>query len=462
MMKTLRVKDDSFTQRKLSLRKAVKYISFIIGGAVLFCVLMFILFPDPFINTLLKDQITKAFTEAYPEYTIELGDMHYSVWKNQLGCDTITLDAGDSTFTSSVASFSVYGIPWIKILWQGQFTLNNLTSSTIDAQNIVFNLRQTQDEFSLGMLHISVPDSEIVADSIKYYSLISDEQFFSKSQFKQTRFRFDIPQIKIMGLDYPALLQGNTYNAKSINIYNMFADILVNMDKPYDKNSSKPQMPNEALFLMKEIVKIDSLKIINGRLKYGERFAIGATPGVILFNKVNVLASGISNHQAHPDTVVIHVEGLFMNSGRMKLFMEIPLASRDFSLRYSGSLSAMDMTELNSFIEPAEHHRIKSGIVQSATYNINVNTGNANGTLRVVYKDLSIAVIDKNTGSEKGFLDKISSFISKSFVIRGNNMPDKSGLMKIGVVGYTRKPVETFIQFMWFALRSGIGNVVGF
>ena len=462
MMKTPRVKNNSFSWRKLSLRKVVKYVSFIIGGAVLFCVLMFILFPDPFINTLLKDRITKAFTEAYPEYTIELGDMHYSVWKNQLGCDTITLNASDSTFTCSVASFSVYGIPWIKILWQKQFTLNNLTSSTIDAQNIVYNLRQTQDEFSLGMLHISVPDSEIIADSIKYHSLISDEQFFSKSQFKQTRFRFDIPQIKIMGLDYPALLQGNIYNARSINIYDMFADILVNMDKPYDKNSSNPQMPNEALFLMKEIIKIDSLKIINGRLKYGERFAIGATPGVILFNKVNVLASGISNHQAHPDTVVIHVEGLFMNSGRMKLFMEIPLTSRDFSLRYSGSLSTMDMTELNSFIEPAEHHRIKSGIVQSAAYNINVNTGNANGTLRVVYKDLSIAVIDKNTGSEKGILDKISSFISKSFVIRENNMPDKSGSMKIGVVRYTRKPDETFFKFMWFALRSGIGNVVGF
>ena len=41
-------------------------------------------------------------------------------------------------------------------------------------------------------------------------------------------------------------------------------------------------------------------------------------------------------------------------------------------------------------------------------------------------------------------------------------MPGKSGSMKIGIVKFTRKPDEPFIQFTWFALRSGIANVVGF
>ncbi len=102
----------------------------------------------------------------------------------------------------------------------------------------------------------------------------------------------------------------------------------------------------------------------------------------------------------------------------MKLHMAIPLASKDFSLRYSGSLSTMDVTELNSFIEPGEHQRIKSGILQSASFNINVNSGHASGTLRVVYKDVTIAVLNKNTGSEKGIFNRIVSFFGKVFVIR--------------------------------------------
>ncbi|MCX6175522.1 MAG: hypothetical protein NTZ27_12285 [Ignavibacteriales bacterium] len=461
MMKTPQMKNTSFNWREQSLLKVAKYVSFIVGAVILICVLIFIFFPDPFINAFFKDRITKAFKETYPAYSIKFSDMHYNFWKNRLGCDSLTLKTNDSTLTCSVASFSVSGIGWMKILMKKDYTSNILTSSVIDAQKIVLNFRQSQNELRFDMLHISVPDSEMVADSIKFYSLIDDEQFFAKNQFRQTRFRFNIPQIKIMGLNCLALLQGNIYSARNINIHDVFLDILVNMDKPYDMNSSNPQMLNEALSSMKEIVKVDSLKVINGRLNYRERFVVKAIPGVVKFDKVNVSISGIANNTAHPDTTIIHGEGLFMNSGTMKLFMAIPPTSTDFSLRYSGSLSTMDVTVLNSFIEPCEHKRIKSGILQSATYNINVNSGHANGTLRAAYKDLSIAVLNKNTGSENGIFDRVSSIFSKIFIIRGANMPDEKGLMKIGEIKYTRNPRDYFFNFLWFALRNGIADVIG-
>ena len=460
-MKTPQIKNVSFSWRKLSLRKVAKLASFIIGAVILICVLVFIFFPDPFINAMLKGRLKKAFTEAYPAYSIKFSDMHYNFWKNRLGCDSLTLKTNDSTFTCSVGSFSVSGIGWIKILMQRDFTTNTLTSSVIDAQKIVLNFHKSQYELRFGMMHISIPDSEMTADSIKYFSLIDDEQLFAKSKFRQTMYRFDIPQIKIIGLDYLSLFQGNIYKARSIIIHDLFTDIFVNMDKPYDMNSSNPQMLNEALSSMKETVKVDSLKVINGRLNYRERFVVKAMPGVVKFDKVNVSISGIANNTTHPDTTIIHGEGLFMNSGTMKLFMAIPPTSTDFSLRYSGSLSTMDVTVLNSFIEPCEHKRIKSGILQSATYNINVNSGHANGTVRAAYKDLSIAVLNKNTGSENGIFDRISSIYAKIFIIRGTNMPDEKGLMKIGEIKYTRNPKDYFFNFLWFALRNGIADVLG-
>lgn len=460
MIKTPHPKIASLNWGKLLRLKAVKYPSIIIGAVILLCVLIFVFFPDPFINAFLKDRVTKAFTKANPTYSIKLGNMHYNIWTNRLGCDSIMLKTSDLTY--SAASFSVKGISWIKVLRQSDFTPNIITSSSIEAQNIVLNFRKSQNELCIEKLHISVPDSDLVIDSVKYYPLIDDEQYFSKSQFRQTRFRFDIPHIQIIGLDCLALLQRNTFTTKNINIHDAFTDILVNMDKPYDKNSANPQMPNEFLASMKEIVKVDSLKIINGRLKYSERYAVEATPGVILINKINVSISGVANHTSSPDTAIIHGEGLFMNSGKMKLFMAIPLSSKNFSLQYYGSLSAMDATVLNAFIEPTEHHRIKSGILQSAKFNIEVNSGHASGTLRAEYKDISIASIDKTTGSEKGIFDRISSMFSKIFVIRGTNMPDEKGEIKIGATNYTRHPEDYFFQFVWFALRNGVADIVGF
>jgi hypothetical protein len=79
-----------------------------------------------------------------------------------------------------------------------------------------------------------------------------------------------------------------------------------------------------------------------------------------------------------------------------------------------------------------------------------------------MYRDLTIAVLNRRTGSERGAFNRISSFIANAMKIRGTNMPDKSGSMKIGEVKYTRKRDDTFLQLVWFSLRSGVGDVVGF
>ena len=460
MKKTPHTNNASSLWGKISHPKGVKYPVIIIGAVIIIIILILTFFPDPIINTSFKDKITKAVTKAYPEDSIHLGKMHYNVWKNRLTCDSIKLTT--NKFTGSAPSFSISGISWIKIIIQGDIAPDNFSGSALDAQDIIINLHQSHNVLRFRMLHISVPDSEMVADSIKYSLSIDDEKFFAKSNFRQTRFRTDISSVIITGLDCIKMLQGNAYAAKCINIHDIFTDILVSMDKPYDKNSSNPQMPNEFISSIKEIVKIDSLRIFNGRLKYSERFNPAAKPGVVTFNDVNISISKIANHTVQSDTIKIIGEGLFMNSGKMKLLMQIPLNVKDFSLRYSGSLSPMEASKLNSFIEPGEHRRIKSGMLKSAEFNINVIKGHANGVLYLAYNDLSIDLINKETGSESGIIDEISSLFGKIFVIRGSNLPDKSGKMKIGNTQYSRRSDDYFFQFIWFALRNGIADVVGF
>ena len=83
--------------------------------------------------------------------------------------------------------------------------------------------------------------------------------------------------------------------------------------------------------------------------------------------------------------------------------MTIPITPSDFSFHYSGSLSAMDLTRLDVFLDIAEHTRIKSGSAQEAAFEIEVTAGQARGRVRAIYRDLEIAVLDKQTGTEKGF-----------------------------------------------------------
>jgi hypothetical protein len=106
-------------------------------------------------------------------------------------------------------------------------------------------------------------------------------------------------------------------------------------------------MPNEILYSIKEILQVDSLSIMNGRLKYGERFAIGSNPAWITFDSMQVLVEGITNHGDHDTILVIHAQGNLANAGRINMLMSIPVASPEFSFQYSGSVSIMDLSPLN-------------------------------------------------------------------------------------------------------------------
>ena len=433
-----------------------------VGAVVLVCVLVFLFFPDTYINGYFKKQIINAFTRAYPGYSIRIAGVHYNRWKNRIECDDIALTAIDSNFSCSIGKFSVSGIAWLQILWRKDIASKDLNGSVADAREIVLTFRQSQYELRCGRLRVSVPDSEILAEALELHPLVGDDKFFAGSKFRRTRFRIVLPHCRVTGADCRGLLQGKTYHARSVNVNDASFDILVNMDMPYNKNSSRPLMPNEGLSSINKITQVDSLNIINGRLKYAERYIIGSAPAEVTFDAIQLLAEGITNHAAPGATAVIHAQGNFMKTSTMKILMVIPVASPEISFRYSGSLDPMDGTRLNSFLEIGEGLRIKSGILQSATFDINMISGRASGTVRLMYRDLNIAVRNSRTGSERGAFNRITSFITNAMKIRGTNMPDKSGSMKIGEVKYTRKRDDTFLQLVWFSLRSGVGDVVGF
>ena len=432
--------------RKLSPLKIASYVGFTVGAIVLVCMLVLLLFPNPLVNKFIKPRITKAFAEAYPAYSIRIAEMNYSILKNRFGFDSIALHAVDGTFSSKMGSFSVRGIKWIHLLWGGTLGPKDFVNVDLDVRAIELNLQQSHYKFRCKRLHVSVPNSEMVAESLEVHPLAGDDEFFNGSTFRRTRLSFVTPQCSVTGLGCLELLQGKKYRARFVQIHNAFLDILVNKDKPDSRDSSGPFMPNEILSSIKKTLQVDSLSFKNGWLKYSEGFVLGSKPAFVTFDNMQV----------------IHAQGIFENAGTMKVHMIIPVASPDFSFHYSGSLSKMDLSPLNSMLEISDQMRIKTGVLQEATFDVNVVSGHATGTLRGVYNDLTLAAIDKQTGSEKGFSNGFISFIANNFKIRKTNVPDKSGSMKIGKVNYTRVGDDPFIQYEWFALRIAVRDIVGF
>jgi hypothetical protein len=405
-----------------------------------------------------KQKIERAFAKAHPGCALRIGELDYSVGADRLVAQSVTLSATNMTF--KVGRISLTGARWARLLRGTAVLADVLAKATLDATNLDLECPQSHYGIRCARLRASVPDSELIAEGTELRTLVGDEAFFAARAYRTTRFHLVVPECRVLGLAYAELLQGKSYRAKSFRFSQPSFDALVNRDKPVDPFAKSPLMVHEALAAIRQPLQVDSLSITNGHLTYRERVVAGADPGVLTVAAVNMSAEGIANRGEATAAIQVRGQGDLMNAGAMKVLMSIPITSSNFSLHYSGSLSAMDLTRLNAFLEIAEHTRIKSGSTQDAAFEIDVTGGQARGRVRAIYKDLEIAVLNKQTGSEKGLVNRAASFFENIVKIRNANAPDASGAMKEGEVNYTRQPDEEFQQFLWFALRTGVLDLI--
>jgi hypothetical protein len=421
-------------------------------------VLFTLLFGGAILNHFGKARIERAFDRAHPGFVLRIGSLDYSVFANRLIAQSVTLSATNSSFKAGRVSLT--GVRWARLLRGAAALADVLDKASVDATNLDVEFPQARYGIHCTRLQASVPDSELIAEGTELRTLPGDEAFFGANKFRTTRFHLVAPECRVSGLAYGELLHGKSWQAESVRFSRPVFEARVNRDKPLEPFVQSPLMVHEALATIPQPLRIDRLIVTNGSLRYCERMSAGAADGVLVFTRVNIDIKDIANRGKATDAISLQAQGDLMDAGTMKVRMTIPIMPPDFSFHYSGSLSTMDLPRLNAFLDLAEHTRIKSGTVQETTFEIDVAAGKARGHVRAIYKDLVIAFLDKETGSENGLGNRIASLLANVLTVRNANAPDASDSMKEGKVDCTRKPEEEFLQFAWYALRSGVLDVI--
>jgi Domain of Unknown Function (DUF748) len=444
--------------RGLSLRRLSAYVGASLGALVLAVAVLILVFGGAILNRYGKEKAERAFAEAHPGYALRIGELDYAVSANRLVAQSVTLSATNTTL--KVGRISLTGVRWARLLWGTAALADVLADASLEATNLDVEFSQAYYGIRCARLRASVLGSELIAEGTELRTLAGDEEFFAAHDFRTARFHVVVPECRVLGLAYGELLQGKSYRARSVHFSGPSFEALVNRDKPPKPFVKSPLMVHEALAAIRQPLQVGSLSITNGNLRYCERLAVGADPAVLTFGAVSLSVEGIANRGEATAAVQLRGQGDLMNAGTMKVLMTIPITPPDFSLHYSGSLSAMDLTRLDAFLDIAEHTRIKSGSAQEASFEIDVTDGQARGRVRAIYRDLEMAVLDKQTGNEKGLANRVASFFANVLKFRKANMPEGSGSHKEGEVNYTRRLDDEFQQFAWFALRTGVLDVI--
>jgi hypothetical protein len=454
-----RLSQEAATQRRRRLlRKFSPYVRLSLGAIVLAIAVLIFVFGGAVLARYGQKRAERSFAEAHPGAVLRIGKLDYSVRANRVVAQSVTLSIPD--WTLKVGRVSLTGVRWVQLFLGTDTLADALAKASLEVTSIEGEFSPTPYGIRCARLRASVSDSELVAEDSELRPLVGDEAFFAAHDFRTTRFHVVVPVCKVSGLAFGDLLMGKSYRARSVRVFRPTFDALVNRDKPVESSAKRPLMVHEALAAIPQPLQVDSFSIANGHLTYRERVVAGADPGVLTFGAVSLSVAGISNRGDAAAAILLRAQGDFMGTGAVKLSMSIPINPPDFSLHYSGSVGAMDLTRLDAFLAIAEQTRIKSGSAKEATFEIEVTAGQARGRVQATYENLEFAFLDKQTGSDKGLDNRVASFLAKELKFRSSNTPDAAGPMKEGKVNYTAKPEDEFLQFVWFALRSGALDVV--
>jgi hypothetical protein len=405
-----------------------------------------------------KGKAERAYAEAYPGSTLRIGELDYAVRANRLVAQQVVLSATNTTL--EIGQVTLTGVRWARLLWGEASLAEVLDRASLEAANLKMVFPATQYGIRCARLRASVPDSELIAEGAELQPLVDDEALFAAGDFRTTRYRVILPECRVRGLEYGEALRGRSYRARSVWLSRPGLNTLINRDKPPRPFVKSPLMVHEALAAIEPPFQVDQLSITNGLITYAERAKPGADPAVLTFAAVTLSVAGIANQGAATAILEVRGQGDLMSAGTLKVEMSIPITPQDLALQYSGSLGAMDLTHLDAFVELAEHVRIHSGTAQEAAFEIQVYAGRAIGRVRAVYDDLKVTVLDQETGTKQGFDNRVASFLANVLKVRTANAPDALGSMKLGDVNYLRAPEETFLEFVWFALWSGVVDVI--
>jgi len=412
------------------------------------------------LNSYARRKIESAFAAAHPGQVLRIGRMNNSWREGRLAAASLLLTSRD--FTLSTGPIAIHRMHWAPFASRKPALPEVFAKATLEVTNVMFEFSSPRYQLRCARLGASVPAGALNAEAISLWPQKGDEEFFAAHPFRQTRLRVLLPECRVAGLSYPELLAGTAYRAHSIQLSGPSLDALVNRDKPEDPVTKPGVMLHEALAKLGKVVELDVLTLTNGQVNYGERRTATKPPGVLTFGAVQLSATGLVSPAPTGTAMSIQAQCKLMNAGTLKVAMSLPVVSPDFSLSYSGSLSAMDITRLNAFLEEAEYIRISSGRATSVDYDVQVRAGHATGGVQPIYQALELALLNKETGSEKGVLKRTESFLVNAFKVRKASLPDKSGAVRVGKVNYERKPEDPFIQFIWFALRSGVLDSISF
>jgi hypothetical protein len=291
---------------------------------------------------------------------------------------------------------------------------------------------------------------------------LGEDAFVKSLPLQDDRFDFLFSNISMKSLDIRQLFNENIV-ADSLVIGNAVLKIYRDLAIPRDKKNRVGTYPHQLLDKLPVSVQAKRLILSNGYVEYKEKSKITRQSGKVRFHRVYASFENVTNDKdaiKANNIMTANINTRFLDKAPLKVDWKFYLGHPRGRFDVKGRLGAIAAADVNSLTVPMGPARLKEGQVKNLDFDIEGSDYAAKGTVRMIYNDLKLSLLEKEPGS--GELDKktLASFVA-NIVVKNDNPNGKDEAPRIANVDLDRDTNRSIFHLAWKSIFKGIKETVG-
>ena len=315
-----------------------------------------------------------------------------------------------------------------------------------------------------GALHISTKENSITAQNISVEPRYNRKEFESRLSARKYMFTLDIPILKLSGISWREIVNGKSLLAKEATLENGKCEVYLDRSLPFRK-INRNNFPHQVLMRIPVPFSISKMKMRHTKLLYTEFNPGMDQTGTVIISDVNGTVVNITNIRQEIKKnrfMVSTSSGLFMNRTPLEVGFHFDLSKyKTGNFTMDLEIGELDSSILNPITGPLAEFIFKRGSIQKGTVHVQGNNFKASGKGMLLYKDLYLVSLKKNTGEPgKAKERKLLSFIGNVLLIKNSN-PSRGKAPRKETFESERNDHQPFFSLVWKTIFIGVLKTIG-
>ena len=153
------------------------------------------------------------------------------------------------------------------------------------------------------------------------------------------------------------------------------------------------------------------------------------------------------------------ISSQFLNKTPLRVTWQFYLLDPQGRFDVKGSVGAIDATLLNPLAEPMGPASIKKGRINGTEFNLRGHDYGMDGTVKFLYEDLTVTVLEKDKGVKELDKKSLKTFIA-NIAIKNSN-PKKNQDVRVMQVHFDRDMNRSIFHLAWKTLFKGLRETAG-